>query len=281
MVRIVSDSSTQYTIAEGRALGIAITPLLVTIAGKSYREYEEISSREFLDIIAQGNIPTSSQPSVGEVIANYEALAGNEIINISMAAGLSGTYESAVLAAGQAKNAADITVVNSRTLCGPHRYIVTRAASMAGNGATSAEILDMLERASASTKSFLIPSDFDYLRRGGRINERAGKVMGALKIMPVLVETEDGRKLDLAGIHRSKKLLLKSLSSAFSSHGLGDGDGWLITVSHADYLERAQMIRDHLGTAFPRVKLEVRELGPVFITQGGPRCVSVQAVRKV
>lgn len=280
MVRIMSDTSTQYTIAEGRKLGVTITPLSVTIAGKSYREFEEISSREFLDIIARGNIPMSSQPALGEVISNYEALAGDEIINVTMADGLSGTYESAVMAANQAENRDDITVVNSRTLCGPHRYMVQRAVSMADAGAPSAEIIDMLEKVSASAKSFLIPADFDYLRRGGRINERAGKVMGLLKIIPLLVQTPDGTKLDLAGVHRAKKLMIRGLVSAFVSHGLGDGAGWRITVGHADYLERAELIRDHLVDAFPKVELELRDLGPAFITQGGPRCVSVQAVRK-
>lgn len=281
MVRIMSDTSTQYTIAEGRELGITISPLSVTIAGRSYREFEEISSREFLDIIAQGNIPTSSQPALGEVIGNYESLAGDEIINITMADGLSGTYESAVMAADQAENASDITVVNSRTLCGPERYMVQRAASMAHDGSTAAEILDVIEKVSSSTKSFLIPADFDYLRRGGRINERAGRVMGLLKITPLLTQTPDGRRLDLAGVHRAKKLLLRSIVSAFSSHGLDDGDGWRVTIGHADYPERAKLIRDHLRSAFPRIELELLELGPAFITQGGPRCVSVQAVQKL
>ena len=98
MVRIISDTSTMYSTAEARAAGFAVSPLSVTIAGKSYREYDEISSQQFVDIINQGHMPTSSQPAIGEVTDLYEEFSSDEILNIAMAHGLSGTYTSAVAA---------------------------------------------------------------------------------------------------------------------------------------------------------------------------------------
>ena len=135
MVRIVSDSSTLYSPAQAREAGFAVSPLSVTIAGKSYREFAEISAREFVDIIRQGNMPTSSQPAIGEVAALYEEFAGEEIPNIAMADGLSGTYRSAVAAKELSESGEKITVLNTRTLCGPHRYMVQKAVEMAKNGA--------------------------------------------------------------------------------------------------------------------------------------------------
>ena len=99
MVRIVSDTSTLYSPSQAREAGFAVSPLSVTIAGNSYREFEEISARQFVDIINQGYMPTSSQPAIGEVSALYEEFAGEPILNIAMADGLSGTYRSAVAAA--------------------------------------------------------------------------------------------------------------------------------------------------------------------------------------
>ena len=75
MVRIVSDSSTLYSSAQARQAGFAISPLSVTIGGKSYREFDEISSDAFVDLIYQGHMPTSSQPAIGEVTALYEEFA--------------------------------------------------------------------------------------------------------------------------------------------------------------------------------------------------------------
>ena len=141
MVRIISDSSTLYSTAQARDAGFAVSPLSVTIAGKSYREFDELSSDEFVSIINQGHMPTSSQPAIGEVTALYEEFAGEQILNIAMAQGLSGTYMSAVAAADLCDNADDITVLNSRTLCGPHRYMVERAVAWAEAGDSREEIV--------------------------------------------------------------------------------------------------------------------------------------------
>ena len=119
MVRIVSDTSTLYSTAQAREAGFAVSPLSVTIAGNTYREFDEISSLQFVDIIRQGHMPTSSQPAIGEVTGLYEEFSGDEILNIAMADGLSGTYNSAAAAAALCENADRITVLNTRTLCGP------------------------------------------------------------------------------------------------------------------------------------------------------------------
>ena len=121
MIRIVSDTSTMYSSAQARETGFAVSPLAVTINDKSYKELDEITSEKFVAIINEGHMPRSSQPSIGDVMDVYQSFAGDEIINIAMADGLSGTYSSAVAAANSCKNAKDITVINSGTLCGPHR----------------------------------------------------------------------------------------------------------------------------------------------------------------
>ena len=169
MVRIVSDSSTMYSSQQAKDAGFAIAPLSVTIAGKTYKELDEIQLDEFVHIIGQGHMPTSSQPALGDVIAMYEACGDEEVINISMADGLSGTYSTAVAAVQNVEND-KITVVNTGTLCGPHRYMVEVATKMAHAGATKQEILNKLHALMETDLSFLIPSDFDYLRRGGRLS---------------------------------------------------------------------------------------------------------------
>ena len=67
MVRIIADTSTLYSSAQAREAGFHVAPLSVTIAGSSYREFDEISSDEFVRIIREGNMPVSSQPSIGQV----------------------------------------------------------------------------------------------------------------------------------------------------------------------------------------------------------------------
>ena len=116
MVRIISDTSTMYSEADGQAMGIDIAPLSVTISGQSYRELTDIQTPDFIDLINQGGIPTSSQPSIGDVLDLYQKYPNDQILDIAMADGLSGTYSSAVAAAKSSDNEDHITVLNSKTL---------------------------------------------------------------------------------------------------------------------------------------------------------------------
>ena len=79
MIRIVSDSSALYSKKDGQAKGVTIAPLIVTINGKTYREYEDISTEEFINIINEGHIPVSSQPAIGEVLNIYDENIEDEI----------------------------------------------------------------------------------------------------------------------------------------------------------------------------------------------------------
>ena len=277
MVRIISDSSTLYSTRQARAAGFAVSPLSVTIAEKSYREFDEISSEEFVDIIRQGHMPTSSQPAIGEVTALYEEFAGEQILNIAMAQGLSGTYMSALAAADLCDNADDITVVNTRTLCGPHRYMVERAVEMAQAGATLEELLAWLDRRMDSAKSFLIPADFDYLRRGGRLSPLVSHVGKLAGLSPVMTQTEDGTRLTVASIKRGFKGAVKYCVDYLHKQGIGKG--FKVYISHAAAPEKAALALEMLTAAMPEAEYEIVPLSPAFITQGGPGCMAIQYVQ--
>ena len=277
MVRIVSDSSTLYSSAQAREAGFAVSPLSVTIADRSYREFDEISSDEFVAIIRQGHMPTSSQPAIGEVTALYEEFAGEQILNIAMAQGLSGTYMSAVAAADLCDNADEITVLNSRTLCGPHRYMVEQAVKMAQDGATMEELLSWLNRRMDSAKSFLIPADFDYLRRGGRLSPLVSHVGKMVGLSPVMTQTEDGTRLTVAGIRRGFKHAVKYCVEYLQKQGIGKG--WKVYISHAAAPEKAETALGMLTAAMPEAEYEIVPLSPAFITQGGPGCMAIQYVQ--
>ena len=273
MVRIISDTSTLYSTRQAREAGFAVSPLSVTIAGKSHREFDEISSDEFVAIIREGHMPTSSQPAIGEVTALYEEFAGEQILNIAMAQGLSGTYMSAVAAADICDNADDITVVNSRTLCGPHRYLVEKAVQMAQAGASLEELLAWLNQRMDSAKSYLIPADFDYLRRGGRLSPLVSHVGKLAGLAPVMTQTEDGTRLTVASIKRGLKHAVKYCVDALSKRGVGKG--WKVYISHAAAPEKADLALELLKAAMPEAAYEIIPLSPAFITQGGPQCMAI------
>lgn len=277
MVRIVSDTSTLYSSAQARDAGFSVSPLSVTIGGSSYREFDEISADQFVELIRQGNMPTSSQPAVGDVAALYQQFSGDEILNVAMADGLSGTYASAVTAAELCGEGQRVTVLNTRTLCGPHRCLVEKAVELAAQNRTVDEIVAQLEAWMATVKSYLIPADFAYLRRGGRLSPLVSYVGQAAKLAPVLTQTEDGRQLIIAGVRRSFSHAIQYVGKALQN--LGVGQGWRIYLTHASAPQQAEQAHRMLAELFPDAAFEIHPLSPAFITQGGPNCVAVQVIR--
>ena len=278
MVRIVADTSTMYSPKQAEEAGFAVSPLAVTIAGNTYRELDEITGDEFIRLIGEGNMPRSSQPAMGDVLDVYQQYEGEETLNIAMADGLSGTYSTAVMAAENCGREKEIAVVNSGTLCGPHRYLVETAVKLAAKGQGLKEIKAKIEKLMQSEKSFLVPSDFDYLRRGGRLSPLVSFVGKTIKLAPVLTLSEDHRQLVMSGVKRSFRQALAHIGKELTRHGVGSG--WKVYVAHAGASELAAQAKTAMQELFPAVKAEIFPLTPAFITQGGPGCVAVQVIRE-
>lgn len=277
MVKIITDSSSLYTIEEGRKAGVESVPLCVSI-GDCHERDLQVDMEAFYKKIREGQIPTSSQPPIGDVLEAYEACAGQKIINISMADGLSGTYQSACSAREIAKNKEDITVFNSRTLCGPHRYMVDRAQKMAAEGKGETEILEWLERTAGKVESFLIPQDFAFLRRGGRLTPLAAAFGSLLKLKPVLKQTDDGMRLDKFAVKRTMSSAVNSIVAYMQSKGLGEHH--ILYISHADAMRDANSIKASFEQVCKGLEVQILELSPAFVTQGGPRCIAIQYIER-
>lgn len=277
MIRILSDSSTLYTKAEAAAIGIDIAMLSVTVNGKTYRELEEISTEEFIDIIHQGHIPTSSQPALGEVLDMYRKYPQDELLNITIADGLSGTYQTACSAASMAESPQRITVFNSRTLCYPQRVLVLRALELARKGLDVHAIVAELEKLLHTAKSYLIPRDFDYLRRGGRLSPLMANLGRLIKLAPVMTPTEDGKQLTRLSLQRSFKRAVQAIAEDMKQ--LGVDAGYHIAISHAMAEDLLKTASEIIGKAFPGIRILTFTLTPSFTVQGGPGCVAIQAIK--
>jgi len=280
MVKIMTDTASMFTPVTGAELGIDVAALTVTIGGKTYRENVEMFPEPFLKLIREGHVPSSSQPSPGDVEDMFRKATEDEpILYITMADGLSGTYASGCAVRETMENKEYITVLDSRTLCGPEGALVRKAHRLAQEGRTVQEIVEQLQENIKSNKSFLIPQDFGYLRRGGRLSPGAAHVGGLLKLVPLLVQSESGRSLDKAALCRNFTKAVEKVIDGFKRWGVDER--YLISISHADTFEQGSHAYSMLSNAFPGAALELNDLTPVFITQGGPSCVSIQAIMRV
>lgn len=277
MVRIVTDSSVLYTVEQAEAAGFEAVPLCVSIGDFHGRDLQ-VDMQDFYARIKSGQHPTSSQPPIGDVVEVYEKYPEDEIINISMADGLSGTYQSAYMAKGMVENNDRITVINSKTLCGPHRYMVEKAQQMKEAGRTAKEIIDWVMAATEKHESFLIPQDFNFLKRGGRLTPVAAALGSVLKLKPVMTQTQDGKKLDKFAIKRTMNSAMKAVVNHMKEKGVGKNH--MIYISHADAMNDALSAKKMIEEAIEGAVIKILELSPVFVTQGGPQCVAIQYIEK-
>lgn len=278
MIKIVSDSSTLYSIEEGIKKNIDISPLTVTINNKTYSEFQDINTEEFIKIINEGHTPISSQPPIGTVVDIYSKYKDDEIINISMADGLSGTYNTACMAKNMDDNPDRIEVINSKTLCGPHQYLVNLAIKLVEMGKTKDEIVQVIKELSETSKSYLIPNDFDFLVRGGRLSPLVGKIGSAIKLVPVMTLAEDSKTLVKFTTKRTFKKAIQKICDALIEDNVDNS--YKIYISHALKEDLAEEAKRIILEYIPGLEIEMKILSPAFTTQGGPGCVAVQTIKK-
>lgn len=277
MVQIVTDSSVLYTEEEAKAAGFDVVPLCVSVGDMDGRDLQ-IDMEEFYGRIGKGEIPRSSQPPIGDVVEVYEKYQDADVLNICVADGLSGTYHGALSARDMVESRDRITVFNSRTLCGPHRYMVEKAQRMKEEGKGIPEILEWLKSAAEKTESFLIPQDFGFLKRGGRLTPVAAALGSVLKLKPVMRLTEDGTRLDKFFVKRTMSAAVSGIMDHMKKKGI-DGR-YLLYIVHAAAPKEAGAIREMIEAEFKGIQIQMMDLSPVFVAQGGPGCVAIQYIER-
>ena len=221
-MKIVTDSSVMFSMEEGARRGMAVLPLVVAIDGQSWLEYEDVSAEEFLAKVRAGALPQSASPPPALTLKAYDT--DEEVIHLAMADGLSGAYEVACGLVKQARRPDRVHVVNTRTLCVPHRVLACTAVRLAEQGTDAKAVLETLHAQIATAHSYLIPEDFDYLRRGGRLTPLAATFAHLVKAFPVMKQTDDGTRLE-----KMKVALVRESRQRHRRRPGGSGRGrWLL-----------------------------------------------------
>lgn len=276
-MQIVADTSTFYTSAEGAELGVTIIPVCVIMNGESYKDLEEISSEDFLKFVHEGGVPTSSQPSIGDMLEVLENSTEDTLV-ITVGDGLSGAYQNAVGAKNSIAQNEHIHIMDSKTLGAPHRYLAQKAVRLRKMGLHIEEIKKQLQESIESSVSYVIPADFEFLKRSGRLTPIAAKIGALIKIVPVLTQTKDKKRIEPLAIKRSPKKALQAILDHLKS--IGVNEDYIISVSHAGCKEKAEAALEMIREQFAGCTTELFMLSPALITHGGPGCIVVQAIRR-
>ena len=276
-MKIIADTATLIPPAEGESYGMTVIPVCVSIHNRTYQDYSQITSAEFLKQIAQGGVPSSSQPAIGDLLDVMES-GSEEMLVLTVGEGLSGAYQTAMGARNLAENPERIHVLNSKTLAGPLRYLARKAVALKDQGLDMERIKAALQKSIESSVSFVIPEDFDFLKRSGRLTPIAAKIGGTLKLLPILTQTKDKTRITPVGIKRSWNSAVEMVLQRLQA--LDVGAEHLISVCHAGTPQKAERILRQVKERFRTSETELLELSPALITHGGPGCIVIQAIEK-
>ena len=272
-MKIITDTGSLMSQAQALELDIELLPLQVAILGKNYRDYFELKSADFVEMVKKA-IPNSSQPAIGDVMEVYERT--KNALHITMTKGLSATYDSA-LGILNSMHTEGITLFNSKTLAGTQKYLVELAASLSKDK-TVEEIVERMNKCLSSCQSFLMPTDFDYLKRGGRITILAATLGGFLKLKPIVMHVEGSERLEKFGSGRTWTNAIDQIIDRMIENGVSYTHK--IYISHAFNLEVAELAFKRIKERIQNIEVDILELSPVMITQGGPGCVAIQYIFK-
>lgn len=272
-MRILTDTGSMMSQENAQSLKVTLIPLQVEVNNQNYRDYFDISSETFIEKIKTA-IPNSSQPAIGDVMAAFED--PEEALYIAMTSGLSSTYVSA-LALQQNPEYGHVAVFNSMTLAGTQQYLVELAARLADHH-TLSDVKERLERCLSECQSYLIPVDFDFLKRNGRLSPMAALMSGFLKLKPIVFHKPGMEKLEKFAVSRTWQQAMDAIIDHLIQHQVTIQHK--IYVSHAQNLAIAQQFVQRILARIPNIDIAILPLTPVMITQGGPGCVAVQYILK-
>ena len=262
-VVVVTDSTTYLPEEQITDLGIQRVSLYVGWEGEMKREDDYDDLDAFYNRLRDTTrLPTTSQPSVGDFEAVFEPLVsgGADVVAVHIAAGISGTYESAKEAARKLADAGhpgSIEVIDAQTGAGGLGCLVLAGARAAQGGASADEVAAEVRRTRERLEMWFCLDTLEYLRRGGRIGAAQAMVGTALKIKPILTF---GTEITPVGKVRTHGRALARMDAYLSELHERGATEWM--VQHAQSQGDADRLVEH-GT-------EIFGSGPLFCTQVGP-----------
>jgi DegV family protein with EDD domain len=277
-VALVTDSTAMLAEETVKERDIVVVPLQVVIGGTSYHEGVdvEVTPETIADALRSSRAVSTSRPTPLTFLEVYEEAArqgAEEVLSIHLSGEMSGTVESARLAARDAS--LPVRAIDTRQLGMGTGYAVLAAADVLDGGGSCEEAAGAaLARGDATTSLFYVDT-LEYLRRGGRIGPAAALLGSALAVKPLL-EIVDGRIANREKVRTTGRALsrLEELAVAAADDHQVD-----VTVAHLANRERADVLAasltSRLATSLSDRQVAVGEVGAVIAAHVGPGMVAV------
>jgi DegV family protein with EDD domain len=273
-VVVVTDSTAHLPEGFAERHAVRVIPLRVLVDGRAGLDGIDIGPAELAAALASRRTVTTSRANPDEFIPLYEELlasGASGVVSVHLSRELSGTWESARLAAEEV-GGGRVRVVDSRTTVMGLGFAALRAAAVALTGACTEEVEDAAVAAAVSSRAFFMLETLEYLRRGGRIGAGAALLGSALSVKPVL-HVDKGRIVPLEKVRTTGRALARLVELA--ANAAGDAPVQL-AVHHLAAPDRAVELANRLDERIPRsAGCVVSEVGAVIGAHTGPGMLGV------
>jgi DegV family protein with EDD domain len=276
-VAVVTDSSAYLPDGFAARHAVHVVPLHVLIDDEAGLDGVDIGPAEIATALAARRTVTTSRPNPHEFVAMYRRLldgGADGVVSVHLSRELSGTWESARLAA-QEVGVDHVRVVDSRTTVMGLGFAVLRAAATAVAGGSGAVVEDAAVAAAARTTTFFVVETLEYLRRGGRIGSAAAFLGTALAVKPLL-HVEDGRIVPLEKVRTTHRAVLRLVDLAEQAASATGAAAVELAVHHLGAHERAAELATRLDERINTASgCVVSELGAAIGAHTGPGMLGV------
>ena len=275
-VAVVTDSTAYLPEGVAAKHSVTVVPLHVVLGTWSGREALEVSPADVAAALKERRVQVStSRPTPGQLAAAYRATGADQVVSVHLSSALSGTADSARVAAKHVARDIDVRVVDSGSIAMGLGFDVIAAAETAQSGGSLDEVVRAAETADTTTLFYV--DTLEHLRRGGRVTAATALVGAALAVKPLLV-VRDGEIALLEKVRTFSKALsrLKDLVVEAAGDRVVE-----VAIHHLAAPERAAELEVQVRKALPRLsQLYVSEVGAVVGAHAGPGLLGVVVWRR-
>ncbi len=269
-VKIVTDTAQDFTPDCLMDKGINVVPLTVHFGDDSFLDGFELRGKAFYDKLRQSpHHPSTSQPSPAAFheVFSRETEDGSTVVAITLSSGLSGTFQSAVIAKAELPDR-EIFLVDSQQASGGQGLLVLAAQEMADAGKPASYIIDEVTRMSSEMVTIFSVDTLDYLARNGRIGKAQHLLGSMLNMKPILRLDKDGVVTAVDRVRGKGKVIPRILELIHEK--IREGSLVDAVFVHADAPEELRKLTESVSGAFRIRKCYETEIGAIIGTHTGP-----------
>ena len=271
--KIITDTCCDYPAAMYGELDLGVVPLSVLYKGVQYSEYTEQWLKELFDGLRQGEAATTSavNPQGWANVIEPVLKEGKDALVLVFSSGLSTTYQSAVIAAGELMEkypGRKVNVVD--TLCASlgQGLFVWYACKKRDEGLSLEELTAWCEENKLHLCHWFTVDDLMYLKRGGRVSAATALLGTMLQIKPVLHVDDEGHLINISKV-RGRKASIEALARKMGETGL-PGENDTVFICHGDCLEDAQYLETLVKEKYGVKEVFIYYVGAVIGSHSGP-----------